>query len=132
MTHQRPQTEKHSHPSLTESPLFWICVFGGMALLGLAIIGPKYAQRHGRLVQQYEARTAAQTRELEPLPIDSATEVGQQQHAVPRPRGGDARPLLIVIGAIVLAAATGLVLQRIRSRNSARTGGAQQTGAPKR
>ena len=132
MTHQRPQTERHSRPSLAESPLFWICVFGGMALLGLAIIGPKYAQRHGRLVQQYEARTAAQTRELEPLPTDSATEVGQQQRAVPRPRGGDARPLLIVIGAIVLAAATGLVLQRIRSRNPERGGGAQQTGAPKR
>jgi hypothetical protein len=44
------------HPSVTESPWFWVLMFSGMALAALLAIGPKYGGRQARLERQYQAR----------------------------------------------------------------------------
>ena len=90
-------------------------MFGGMAILGLVIIAPKHARRHAGLVQRYEARTRAQSVTTTQAGDDSETVSPEPQTAEAAP-GGDVWPLLVVMGAIVVAAAAGLVIVRLRSR----------------
>jgi hypothetical protein len=43
-------------PPLTDSPWFWLGLFAAMALVGLAVIGPKFARRSQRLETQQRVR----------------------------------------------------------------------------
>ena len=60
----------------TQSPWFWFLLFGGMALLGVAVIGPKHVEREQRRLRMQAAReigpsggsaTAPETNEAEPI-----------------------------------------------------------------
>ncbi len=53
-----PQT---SH-QLSDSPLFWLLLFGGVAIFAAALIQPKFAQREARLERMYQARQKAAAR----------------------------------------------------------------------
>jgi hypothetical protein len=55
-------------PSVSESPWFWVMVFSLAALMGLATIGPKYAQRQAGVERRFEARQEAARRETRPQP----------------------------------------------------------------
>ena len=48
--------DSHRRPSLTENPWFWLTVFGGMGVLGIVVIGPKYALRMARVERMQDAR----------------------------------------------------------------------------
>jgi hypothetical protein len=43
-------------PPLTDSPWFWLLLFANAALVGVALIGPKYNRRQGAIERRYEAR----------------------------------------------------------------------------
>lgn len=43
-------------PPLSDSPLFWLLLFGGAALFAVALIEPKFAQREARIERMYQAR----------------------------------------------------------------------------
>jgi len=40
----------------TDSPWFWSLAFSIMALVGLGLIGPKYARRQGQLERRFQGR----------------------------------------------------------------------------
>ena len=43
-------------PPITESPWFWLALFGGVGLLGVMVIGPKYAVRTARIERMQGTR----------------------------------------------------------------------------
>jgi hypothetical protein len=44
---------------LTDSPWFWIYLFGTAALIALALIGPKFGPRQAQIEREYQGRTRA-------------------------------------------------------------------------
>jgi hypothetical protein len=45
--------------AITDSPWFWLCLFALAALVGLAAIGPKYAQRQAQIEREFQGRQRA-------------------------------------------------------------------------
>ena len=48
-----------SPPPVTDSPWFWICLFGTFGLVMLVAMDAKYAQRQAQIERQYQGRTRA-------------------------------------------------------------------------
>jgi len=44
---------------LTDSPWFWVYLFGTAALIGLALISPKFGPRQAQIEREYQGRTRA-------------------------------------------------------------------------
>lgn len=56
-------------PPLTDSPWFWLLLFANAALVGVALIGPKYNRRQGAIERRYEARQEI-ARRMQDQPAD--------------------------------------------------------------
>jgi len=56
-----PTPPEAPRAALTDSPLFWVVVFGTMALFAAIVVAPKYAQRQGRLERMYRSRQLTAT-----------------------------------------------------------------------
>ena len=113
---EESQPEAPRETSLAESPLFWIALFAAMAVLALAAIGPKYARRQAGLVNRYEARSQAQGGALQPSPTqqdDDAQMAAESGTGQPRT---NVRPIAIALGAVVVAALSGLLVARRRKQ----------------
>lgn len=54
-----------SKPPLTDSPWFWLFLFGLAGVAALAAIGPKYVRRQAKIEQQYYAREEILRRQVE-------------------------------------------------------------------
>ena len=104
------QPHERTKPPITDSPLFWLCLFGVMALAALVVVGPRYARRQGQLQQKWEAR--------ERIARDAAEQAGATSTGEKRePRVVDRptlRPLFLVMACFVAVIAGFLVVQRIR------------------
>jgi len=48
--------ESEQRQPLTDSPWFYVLAFSAMAMLALAVIGPKYGRRQSAMEQKYQAR----------------------------------------------------------------------------
>jgi hypothetical protein len=44
---------------LSDSPWFWVYLFATAALIGLALIGPKFAERQAHIERQFQGRQRA-------------------------------------------------------------------------
>jgi hypothetical protein len=56
-TFDNPQSAiRNPQSPVTDSPWFWVLVFSLMALLALAVIGPKYGRRQAGMEVKYQAR----------------------------------------------------------------------------
>ena len=51
-------SQKHE-PAFSDSPWFWAYLFAVAALIGLALIGPKYSSRQAQLEHQFAGRQGA-------------------------------------------------------------------------
>jgi hypothetical protein len=108
----------HQPPKpLSDSPLFWLLLFGGMALAMAALIQPKFDQREARLERMYHSRQLAAQRSVAKAnrPQSDATQ--------PPPTSAEYRPgepiitvrsLMFLLAALLLAAALAIVLMRRR------------------
>jgi hypothetical protein len=63
--HESTPRQTPARARLTDSPWFWLLVFANAALLGVAVIGPKYNVRQGAVERRYEARREIARRAFE-------------------------------------------------------------------
>jgi len=72
----------------TDSPWFWGCAFGLMALVGMALIAPKFAVRQRQIEGRFLGRQQAaieRARRAEGLaPVDLAAEAQDRDAVAPR------------------------------------------------
>jgi len=133
-----PRDESARRPGrarLTDSPWFWLLVFANAAIMGVAIIGPKYNQRQVAVERRYEARreiarrAAAEASGISETDAASPPAAAENDPAVEHGPAGDSAhivplaPLALVLVAvnllaIVLFFAHQVRLMRLEAENS--------------
>jgi hypothetical protein len=104
-----PPRTTPSAPPLTDSPWFWLCLFGCAALIGLVVVAPKYAKRGQRLEWQHQGREHAfRERAVATTPTSDRSDDGESQTLKPRaaavdpPAPASVWPLIAAIGGVLL------------------------------
>ena len=122
--------ESTGRGSLAESPWFWLSLFGGMGILAVVVIGPKYTARVARVerMQQTRERIAIEraTADLRPAATSRSNPMAVDERPPKEPYVdayfGPPRHLLWLLGLMMLLMSVGvggLLLTRHRSvRNS--------------
>lgn len=122
--------ESTGRGSLAESPWFWLSLFGGMGILAVVVIGPKYTARIARVerMQQTRERIAIEraTADLRPAATSPSNPMAVDERPPNEPYVdadfGPPRRLLWLLGLMMLLMCVGvggLLLTRHRSvRNS--------------
>jgi hypothetical protein len=119
------QRAESTPAALTDSPWFWGVLFSLMALVGLALIAPKFAKRQGQLERRFRGREQSaleRQRRLAGLPetdlADTASEPVPFDGAAGEGQGGTIVPLwTLAIGAGFAAAGSAVMLARERRRH---------------
>ncbi|MBL8829161.1 MAG: hypothetical protein JNM18_19415 [Planctomycetaceae bacterium] len=107
-SHSALGTPNSAHPPLTDSPFFWLVVFGAAALIGGLAIAPKYTQRMDRVERMYEARNKAYA---ERIGVDTS------QTTVAMNRDVSIRELLIFVAVLLLGGGAVGRWWEVRQRN---------------
>ena len=100
---------------LSDSPLFWLLLFGGMALAMAALIQPKFAQREARLERMYHSRQLAAERSAAKTQGDEAEREAQGADSPeyqPAEPIVTVRSLMFLLAGVLLAGAIVLTLVR--------------------
>lgn len=112
MTNSVPPAEQ---PSLTDSPWFWIYLYGGMAVVAIFVVAPKYASRLGRMERMSRARQEVQS---------GAGAEGQAPHAdeFDIPEKASIEPLMALGGLLIVGLLIAMACRmRYRSRRGQST-----------
>ena len=108
---------------LSDSPWFWLLMFGSAAMASLAVIGPKHVRRQERLVRMQATRERIQAAKVQstagpdaspPSPSDSAPAVVEQPRV-------SLQPLMVFLASALFVAA--LVAGWIQVRGSHKPAG---------
>lgn len=106
---------------LADSPWFWSLLFATMALVGIGLIGPKYARRQaqieGRFLGRERAAVERQRRAAGLEPVDLA-DTATDAPAAPSERIVPTWTLVTVAGLAAAGSAVMLVRERRRGRLS--------------
>jgi hypothetical protein len=97
-------------PPISDSPLFWMFLFGLVALVAVTVVGPRYARRQGQLQQKYEAREQIARQAAEPGGPATGQEVAPVQPVTPP----TLRPLSLALAGFLAIIAAALLVQRLR------------------
>jgi hypothetical protein len=103
---------------LTDSPWFWLLVFSLFALVGIAVISPKYDRRQGQIEGRFlgrEQAAAERARRAAGLPAkDLAAEAGEPAMTAMTPgrRLIPLWPVMIAVAGVAAASAAMLVRER--------------------
>jgi hypothetical protein len=117
-------TPPHSPKPLADSPLFWLLLFASAALVMLAVVQPKFAQREARLERMYHSRGRAAER----FPPNAAGRPSdprefEAEEYEPTEPIVTLRPLMFLLSGVVAAAWIALaVLRRRQGREEPRGG----------
>jgi hypothetical protein len=109
---------------LSDSPLFWLLLFGSAALVMLAVIQPKFAEREARLERMYRSRQLAVqgAKAGAARPPSGPPEFEAEEYAPAEPIV-TLRPLVFLLSGVISAAWIALaVLRRRQWREAARRG----------
>ncbi|MBI3462707.1 MAG: hypothetical protein HY000_06550 [Planctomycetes bacterium] len=98
-------------PPIADSPLFWMLLFGVVALAAVVVVGPRYARRQGQLQQKWEARERIARQAAEPSGASSSADLPA---SAPVARPPTLRPLFVAIAVLVVIIALGLWIARRR------------------
>jgi hypothetical protein len=94
---------------LTDSPLFWLLLFGSVGLLMLTAIEPKYIKRQERIERMQQSRQRAQAASLQSAKVDRDMPVWRPTHSA------SLRPLMLFLAAVLLAAMIVMQIRRHRA-----------------
>jgi hypothetical protein len=99
---------------ITDSPLFWLLLFGSVGLVMLTAVEPKFAKRQERIERMQQSREFARQ------PRDQTADAGQsfEQSAtqVWQPvRQATLRPLMVFLAGMLMA---GMVIMHLRRRKA--------------
>lgn len=111
-----PQSSK----PLSDSPLFWLLLFGGMALAMAAVIRPKFEQREARLERMYHSRQLAAGRspaKAEGAAAERAAPDSALPEYQPREPIVTIRSLMLLLAAVLAAASLTLAFPRRTPRS---------------
>ena len=91
---------------LSDSPWFWLLMFGSAAVAALAVIGPKHVRRQERLVRMQAARDRLRSAPVQSAVPDSSQSSTEDsaQPAVEPPRVS-VRPLMVFLASALFVAA---------------------------
>ena len=106
---------------LSDSPLFWLLLFGGMALAMAALIQPKFAQREARLERMYHSRQLAAERSAAKTRGDEAEREARDADSPeyqPAEPIVTVRSLMYLLAGVLLAGAIVLTLLRRAERRA--------------
>jgi hypothetical protein len=106
--------EPSPKPPLADSPLFWMLLFGLVALAALVVVGPRYARRQGQLQQKWEARERIARQAVEQSDAKSSPAVQEAPAAGPP----TLRPLFIAIALLLVIVPLVLWITRLRHPGS--------------
>jgi uncharacterized membrane protein affecting hemolysin expression len=104
---------------ITDSPLFWVLLFGSVALVMLTAVEPKYIKRQERLERMQQSRQRAQA--ASPRPEDADREMPLWRPTRP----ASLRPLMLFLAAVLLAAMLVMQLRRHKAISQYRQAPAQ-------
>lgn len=114
-----PHPEPRFRPA--DSPWFWAFAFCSMALVGIAAIGPKFAQRQSRLENRHAGRERAAAersrRGAGLAPVDLADDA-REPVVDAEPQRVVIWPLAVACGAAALGSAAMLARDLRRARSS--------------
>jgi len=94
---------------VTDSPLFWVLLFGSVGLMMLTAIEPKYIKRQERIERMQQSRQWAQTASPPREEPDRATPVWRPT------RTASLRPLMLFLAAVLLVA---MIVMQLRRRKA--------------
>ena len=106
-----------SRPPVTDSPWFWLFLFGGMGIVALAAIAPKYLRRQTGIERQYTAREAILERQAKGTPAPADAPAVEEQP--PRPGSGLLVPLAPVGYVIAILLSVALLARVVIERRRA-------------
>lgn len=105
---------------LSDSPLFWLLLFGGMALAMAALIQPKFEKREARLERMYHSRQLAAERSAAKAD-GAAAERAAPDAASPEYQPDQPivtiRSLMLLLAAVLAAASLALAFLRRMPRS---------------
>ncbi|MEX0713722.1 MAG: hypothetical protein WD278_15390 [Pirellulales bacterium] len=105
--------------SISDSPWFWLFVFGGMGLVALVTVSPKYARRQERLERMHQTRqrvaASAGQRQVEVSGQKRQVETRGLPAEAAEGHGDALRPLMLFLAASLAVAAV-VVLRRRMAR----------------
>lgn len=124
---------------LADNPWFWVALFGGVGLLGVVLIGPKFAARWSRVERMQETRERVAIEKAQRAAAGTA-DVKVESTPEAKPTGGDdpsslperepyveadfqqplpLRYLLVLMMVVMSIGTTGLLVTRGRERRAA-------------
>jgi hypothetical protein len=103
-------------PPVTDSPLFWLLLFGSAGLLMLTAVEPKYIKRQERIVRMQESRERARPAGSEA--VDDGQKAGRMTPLWQPTEQATLRPLMLFLACVLFVAM--IVMQVRRQRAIAR------------
>jgi hypothetical protein len=112
-------TEPLAKP-LSDSPWFWLLLFGSMALAMSAAVSPRFAKRYERLERMHQARVEIAARVNSPggaSDVTGPSDAPSDAIAL-NSGGGSLAPLMYVLAGLMFLAALALIVTRRRAEAS--------------
>ncbi|MEX2119979.1 MAG: hypothetical protein WD847_10335 [Pirellulales bacterium] len=104
---------------ISDSPWFWLFVFGGMGLVALVTVSPKYARRQERLERMHQTRqrvAAAGGQVQAEAQASKPRQTGSPLAARTGPTKPALRPLALALALLLFIAALVMLGRRLNQR----------------
>lgn len=100
-------------PPITDSPLFWLLLFGSVGLVMLAAVEPKFMKRQERIERMQQSRQLDRPTDM---PVARRTAPAQPEMPAWQPtHRATLRPLALFLAAVLVAAIGAMHIRRRRA-----------------